>query len=97
MLNFLLPSGSVELIITTWDGRQKYKQSRVKGVECPDYDRGIHNSIAHVETVGYCLIDGPGSDGWSEITLEKEKFMEKFEFAKSIIENNFSFSRNGAA
>merc|ERR1712154_548859 len=87
MFNFLMPSGSAELVITSWDRRQGYTKGTVKNVECPDFDRGIHNSITHVDTVAYCGT----SDGWSRVRLSKAKFMEKFEFAKSIVENNFNF------
>jgi len=88
MGNFLMQSGSVEMLITTWDSKRYTKEMRPE-TECPDFERSFHNSYSHVTTVGYCSVALDDKTGWKSLSLDRDKFMETFSFAKSIVFQNF--------
>lgn len=84
MLNFLMPSGGVEILITSWYGTlMPYpKYANQTTLPCPDFDGQARMSISGAsKSLRYCTRD----DGYAQNTINITNFMELVQKAVKYI------------
>ena len=80
MLNWLMPDGAAEIILTAWRfSKQLWPRENSTTEPCPDWEAGVRDNIPWVSTLRYC--DATAKAKHSEPRLNVSTFMPLLEHA----------------